>query len=88
MSIRVLQALDKVSGRGIPDPNALIERSGSNEAAIGRDGDGGNAIFDAEDEFLFAIDDIPEANGFVARARCDVATIAGEVERVDILLVA
>ena len=44
--------------------------------------------FDAEGVDELAVQDVPETHGLVPTARGNVATVAGEVEGVNILLVA
>lgn len=88
MSIRVLKALHEVTGRRIPDADALVERASGDVSTVRRNGDCGNAVFDAEDQFLLAVYDIPETDCLISGAGSDVTSVAGEVERVNVLLVA
>lgn len=85
MAIRALEALNQVSSGSVPDTNALIKRSGSYVAAVWRNSNSGNAVFDAENEFLFAIDDIPETDSLITTSGSDVAAVSGKVERINIL---
>jgi hypothetical protein len=48
----------------------------------------GDAIFDAQGVNKLAIQDIPQTDSLVTTARGNIATVAGKVQRVDILLVA
>jgi len=81
-------ALDEDAGLGVPDANAFVQTAGCDEAVVGRDGDGGDAVFDCKGEDALVFLDVPEADGAVAGAGGDVAAVGGEVERVDVLLVA
>lgn len=83
-----LQALDEISGGGVPDANASVERASSDVATIGGDGNGGDAVLDAEGKLLLSIHHIPQANALVTTARSNITAVASEIERVDILVVA
>lgn len=87
VSVWSFKALDEVSSGSIPYAHTLVERSGGDVFGIGRDGDGGDTILDAEREDVLTGLDIPETNSSVATARSDSATIASEVQGVDVLLV-
>jgi hypothetical protein len=88
VSIWALEALDKVSGLDIPDPDTLVEGSSSDVARIRGDGDGGDTILNGERHDVGAAIDVPQADRAVTTSRCNGATILGKVKRVDILLVA
>lgn len=66
MAVRALKTLNKVSSGGIPDADTLIKRPSCHIAAVWGDGNGGDAVLDAEDEFLLAINNIPETDGLIA----------------------
>lgn len=87
VAIGTLETLDKVAAGGIPHTDALIEGSCGDILGVGGDGNRGDAVLDAEGQNVLASLDIPEANGAITAARCNGATIASEVKRVDILLV-
>ena len=55
--------------------------------SIGGHGHGGNTVLDAQSVDKLAIQDIPKTDGLVTTARSNVTTIAGEVERVNVLFV-
>jgi hypothetical protein len=55
---------------------------------IGRHGHRGDTVLDAQSVDQLAVEDIPQTNGLVTTARSNVTTVAGKVQRVDILLVA
>jgi hypothetical protein len=81
-------ALDENTSLSIPDADTLVQATCSNEAVVGWDSDGGDAIFNLESKDALVLLDIPEANSAVAGAGGDVTTIGGEVERVNVLFVA
>lgn len=87
VSIRTLEALDKISSSDIPDPDALVEGSSSDVARIGGDRDSGDTILNAERHDVVATLDIPQADRTVTTSRCNGAAILGKVKGVDILLV-
>lgn len=87
VAVGALETLDKVAVGGVPHADALVEGTSRDVLGVGRDGDGGDAILDAEGQDVLACLDVPEADGAVAAAGRDCAAIAGEVERVDVLLV-
>ena len=88
MPIGTLKALSEVAGVDIPYADALIKRAGGDVVGIRRDGHRSDTILDGEGESVGSLLNIPESNGTVTTAGCDGATITGEVERVNILLVA
>ena len=87
VSIRTLEALDKISSSDIPDPDALVEGSSSDVARIGGDGDGGDTILNAERHDVVAGLDIPQADRTITTSGRDGAAVLGKVEGVDVLLV-
>ena len=87
VAIGTFQSLNQISGVRIPHPHTLVERAGRDQLSIGGDGDSRDAVFDAQSEYVLAGVDIPYSYGSVTTARGDMPTIAGKVERVDILLV-
>lgn len=72
----------------VPDTDALVEGTGSDVLSIRRDSNSGNSILNCESKSVRTGFDIPESDSSVAGAGGNGATIAGEVKRVDILLVA
>lgn len=88
MAIWALEALHKVAIGGIPNSDALVKRPSSDILSVGRDSNSGDAIFNAESQDVLAGFDVPQADGAVAAAGCDGASITSKVKGVDILLVA
>lgn len=88
VTLGVLQTFHQVAGGGIPDADALVQRTGCDVVAIRRHRHRGHAILDAQSVDQLALHDIPKSHSLVAAAGCDVPTISGEVKGVDILLVA
>ena len=88
MPVGSFEAFDKVACCGVPDADALVEGTGCNILGIGGDGNGGDAILDAEGQDILSCFDVPKTDCAITRTRGNGTTIAGEVERVDILLVA
>lgn len=88
VTLGVLQTFHQVAGGGIPDADALVQRTGGDVVAIGRHRYRGHAVLDAQSVDQLALHDIPESHGLVAATGRDVPTISGEVKGVDILLVA
>ena len=79
---------DENTGLGIPDADALVQAARSDEAVVGRDGNGGDAVFDLESQNALVLLDIPKSDSAVSGTGGDVTTIRGEVQRIDVLLVA
>ena len=79
MAVWTFETLDQVSRDGVPDANALVERTGCDVLGVWGDGDGGDAVFDAEREHVLPCFDVPKADGAVTGAGSDSAAIAGEV---------
>lgn len=86
VAVWAFETLDKVASSGIPDTDALVERAGSDVLSIWGDGNSGDAVFDAESQYVLAGFDVPEPDGAVATAGSDGSTITSEVQGVDILL--
>lgn len=85
VAIRALQAFDEITSRSIPDPDTLIKGASRDVSAIRRNCNSGNAVLNAQYKLLFSIKDIPQADGLVAATRSDIAAVASEIKRVDIL---
>lgn len=83
-----LEPLDQEARRRVPNAHALVEGAGGDVAAVGRQRDGGDAVFDRQLQRLAARLEIPEAHAAVAGARGDDLAVARKVERVYVLLVA
>lgn len=83
-----LQAHDKLSGANVPDTDALVEGAGRDEAVVWGNGNSGDTIFDREVGDLFVPLQVPEADAAITTAGRDDLAVAGEVEGVDVLLVA
>jgi hypothetical protein len=88
VTVWTLETLNEIARGGIPDANALVERTGSDILGVGRNGDGGDAVLNGKGENILSRLDVPKADSPVARTGGDGATITGEVKRVDVLLVA
>ena len=88
VALFAFSALDKNTSLGIPNADALVQATGSDEAVVGGDGDSGNAILDLESEDALVLLDVPKSNCAVAGTRGDVTSVRREVERVDVLFVA
>jgi hypothetical protein len=88
VAIWALEPLHEVAIGGIPNSDALVKRPSSNILGVGRYSNGGDAIFNAESQDVLAGFDVPQADGTVAAAGCDGASITSKVKGVDILLVA
>ena len=88
VSLFALGTLDENASLGVPDADALVQAACSDEAVVGRDRNGGNSVFDLESQNALVLLDIPKSDSAVAGAGGDVTTIRGEVQRVDVLLVA
>jgi hypothetical protein len=88
VTIWTLETFNEISSSGIPYTNTLVERSSSDIFGIRRDGDSCDTIFNAESQNILPSFNIPKSNCAVTTARSNCATVAGEIQRVDILLVA
>lgn len=82
------QTLHKVPTARVPDANALVKRTSCDEAVVGRDGDGRNAVLDGELKHLLVGTDIPKTHSTVTASRGNETTVAGKVQGVDVLVVA
>lgn len=87
VALLALSALDKNTSLGVPDADALVQATCGNESVVGRDGNSSDTVFDLECEDALVLLDVPKPNCAIPGARCNVASIGCEVERVDILLV-
>lgn len=87
VALGTFETLNEISSSCIPDPNAPVERSSSDVAAIGGDCDGGDAVLNAQSQLLLSIHHIPQANALVTASRSDITAVTSEIERVDILVV-
>lgn len=87
MSIWALEALNEITSGSIPNANAFVERSGCDILGIGGDGNGSNAILDAESEDVLSSLNIPQTNSSVSTARGDGAAITSKVQGVNVLFV-
>lgn len=86
-----LLALGTLHGRAggdVPDANVLVKRAGSDEAVVGTHGNRGNSVFYLEVQDALVLLDVPDADGSITGPGSDVAAVGGEVEGVDVLLVA
>jgi hypothetical protein len=87
VAVGTLQTLEQVTHLDVPDAHALVERAGRNELGVGRNGDRRHAILDGERQVAVARLQIPDPDGPVATAGSNGAPVAGEIERVDVLVV-
>jgi hypothetical protein len=87
VAIRSLETLHQNTGVDIPDAHTLVERTGSNVARVGRDGNRRDAILDRQGQHRVAAFDIPQTDGAVTTARSDRTTITSEIQTIDVLLV-
>jgi hypothetical protein len=88
VAVGPFQTLEEVAHLDVPHAHALVERAGSHELRVGRDGDGRDAVLDGEGEAAGARLKIPNPDGAIATAGRDGAAVAGKVEGVDVLVVA
>lgn len=88
MALFALKTYDKVTGMDIPDANALVQGTGRDIATVWRNSDSCNAILDGQVKHLLVRLEIPEADAPIAASRSDDSAVLGEIQRVDILLVA
>jgi hypothetical protein len=79
---------DEQAGLDVPHADALVEGSGGDVEVVGGDGHGGDTIFDREVGDLRVGFEIPETDASIAAAGCNNLSVPGEVQRVDVLLVA
>ena len=87
VAIRALEALCKVASH-VPDPDTLVQGSGSNELLVGRDSNSRDTIFNREDRRVLPGFNVPETDGSVAAARSNRPAIARKIETIDILFMA
>ena len=87
VAVGTLEAFDEVASCGIPDTNALVERTRSDKLGVGGDGNRGDTIFNTESKDVLAGLNVPETNSAIPTARSDGAAITSKVERVDVLVV-
>ncbi len=88
MAVGSFESLNKESVRDIPHAHALVERARSDVLGVGRDGDGGDAVFYGECQYVRSGLDIPQPDGAVAAARSNGPSISGKVQRINVLLMA
>ncbi len=88
VAVGPFEALQEVAELNIPHSHALVEGARSHELGIGGDGHRRDAILNSEGQVASARLQIPDPDSAIATAGCDGASVAGEVERVDILVVA
>lgn len=59
VAVWAFKTLDEITSSSIPDSHTLVEGSRCNILGVGGDGDGGDAIFDAEGQDVLTSFDIP-----------------------------
>jgi hypothetical protein len=82
-----LETHDKVSARNVPHADTLVERPGSNETVVRRNGNSSDSVLDGEVCDLLISLKIPQTDTPVTAARSNDLTIAGKVKGIDVLLV-
>lgn len=87
VSLLAFGTLDQDTGLSVPNADALVQAAGCDEAVVGRDSDGSDAVFDVEGENASVLLNVPQPDSAVARAGGNVATIRGEIQGVNVLLV-
>jgi hypothetical protein len=87
MSIRALQALDKVARRNVPNADALVQRSRCHKLGVGRDCYSSYTVLDGKSQRVSSCFNVPESDSSVTTAGGDGSAVSCEVERVDVLLV-
>jgi hypothetical protein len=87
VALAAFEALDQVATGRVPHADTFIERSRGDVASVGGDGDGGDAILDAEYEDLLADVNVPKTDRLVAAAGGDMSAVTREIEGVDVLFV-
>jgi hypothetical protein len=88
VAMLALQAHYEVSGEDLPHANALVKGTSCDEAVVWGDGDRGDTVLDGQIENLLVGLQIPQSDAAITTARCDKATIASEVKRINVLLMA
>lgn len=91
VALLAFSSFHEVAGLHIPDADTLIQTASRDEAVVWRHRHSGDAVFDLQIEDALVLDrgclDVPDADRAVAGAGGDMASISGEVKRVDVLLV-
>ena len=88
VAVGPFEALQEVAELNVPHPHALVEGARSHELSIGGDGHRRDAILNSEGQVAEARLQIPDPDGAIATAGCNGASVAGKVERIDVLVVA
>ena len=86
VAVWTLEALNEIAP-GIPHADALVKRTSGDILGVGRDGNSSDPVLDREGSHQLRSLDIPKSDGPVATSRGNGASVAREVERVDILFV-
>lgn len=87
VSLLAFGTLDQDTGLSVPNADALVQAAGCDEAVVGGDSDSSDAVFDVEGEDASVLLNVPQPDSAVARAGGNVATIRGEIQGVNVLLV-
>jgi len=85
VAIGSLEALKRIALVEIPDSDALVKQAGGDVLRVGRESNTSDVILGGQSQRALASVNIPQADGSVTAARRKRATVAGEVQRVDIL---
>lgn len=85
VAVGALQSFHKVTGRGIPDPDTLVERASGHVMTVRRHSHCGDTVFNAEGVYELALQDIPQAHRLVPTTRGNVATVSSIVKGIDVL---
>jgi hypothetical protein len=88
VTLFALETHNEISARNVPHADAFVKRSGSNETVVRRNGNGSNSVFYREVGDLLVSLEIPQTDASVTTARGNDLAVAGEVEGVNVLLVA
>jgi hypothetical protein len=88
VTISAFETLNKDSIRDAPNSHAFVKWSRSNVLRVRRDGNGSHTVFNGQSQGVYALLDIPQANGAVSTSRRNGSAVLGEVERVDVLFMA
>jgi len=81
-------AFDENTSLGVPDANALVQATCGDEAVVGGNGNGCDTVLNLQSQNTLVLLNIPKSDSAVAGAGGDVTTVRGEVEGVNVLLVA
>lgn len=87
MAVGTLETLDEVAMGDVPHVDALVEGASGNVLAVWRDGNRSDPVLYAESQEALSTLDVPEPDSPVSTPGSDGASVAGNVDRVDVLIV-